>query len=121
MTRLFVPIELTCGNKGQGNSWHASHTQRQVIEDTLRLLDMTSKPFPYRVDMIVTRILGKRQSLWDSPNILRGNSKQLIDALVACGWLTDDGPKYLRHCDGRQDDTRRGEGPAVEVTFTEVM
>jgi hypothetical protein len=51
----------------------------------------------------------------------RGNVKELIDSLVELGWFVDDGPKWITHCDYRQDASQRINGPSVmiEVFTTE--
>ena len=67
------------------------------------------------VTVTVTRILGKGERLWDSSSILRGNYKEIEDALVAIGWFVDDSTEYIHTTDGRQDDTRRNKGPAIEL------
>lgn len=85
-----------------------------------KLAGFRRKPFRQKVDIVLVRILGKRERLWDSDSILRGNAKQLLDSLVAdAGWFADDGPKYIRLVLGDQDDTRRHEGPAVEIRVYE--
>lgn len=71
------------------------------------------------MDVVVTRILGPRQQLMDSTSLGRGNYKELEDALVACGWFTDDGPEFIRHTLFKQDATRRDIGPATMVEVYE--
>lgn len=72
-------------------------------------------PYSERVNLTITRILAPGQRLWDADSVLRGNAKELIDALVELGWFKDDGPRCIGVCDGRQDVTRRVEGAAVEI------
>ena len=115
---ILLPVKLTNSNDGQGRGWFSSAKERKRLHRIL--IDFRrKKPFP-KCDVIITRILGKRERLWDSSNILRGNSKQLIDTLVELGWWKDDGPKFIRHCDGRQDCDRRDAGPAVEITVVPI-
>ena len=118
--KILLPIELTVGNDGQGFSWHATAATRKRLGTQIRILCGRRKPIDYQVDLVITRVLGPRQKLCDSANLLRGNAKQLLDALVACGWFVDDGPKWIRHCDGRQDASRRKVGPAVEIEIIKV-
>jgi hypothetical protein len=47
--------------------------------------------------------------------VLRGNYKEIEDALVACGWFVDDSMQYIAITIGKQDETRRKEGPAIEL------
>ena len=110
-----LPVELTNGNDGRGGRWFKSSTRRKALERDLRFLGQSRKPFQCLVDVQITRILGKGQRLWDADSIGRGSAKELIDALVALGWFHDDGPTHIRHCDYRQDATRREIGPAVKV------
>lgn len=117
-TVIVLPVKLTNSNNGQGRAWFSSAKERKRLH---RLLMGFRRKQPFgRSDVVITRILGKRERLWDSPNILRGNAKQLIDTLVELGWWEDDGPKFIRHCDGRQDPDRRHEGPAVEIEVREI-
>ena len=120
LLHTIVPHELTNGNEGRGTSWYKPAIVRKKIEKDLRATNLERDPFDCLVDVTITRILGPRQSKWDADSVLRGSAKELIDALVAVGWFVDDGPRWIRHCDGRQDDTRRACGPAVEITVTEV-
>ena len=110
-----LPIELTNGNDGRGSKWFRSSIVRKKIEETVRLLHRQRVPFDECVVLSITRILGKRQSLWDSDSGLRGNSKELIDALVVCGWFHDDGPKWISETRFYQDASQRENGPSVRV------
>ena len=114
---IFLPIKLTNGNTGRGNAWYKSAAFRDKIEKKLRYLGFARQPFPCRVSVTVTRILGKGERLWDSSSVLRGNWKELEDALVSLGWFVDDSTKYIATTDGRQDDTRRDIGPGIELTI----
>ena len=110
-----LPIELTNGNDGRGSRWFSSANLRKTFESQLRLLREERQPFDELVDVRITRILGYKERKWDADSVLRGSAKELIDALVAVGWFHDDGPRYIRHCDGRQDTDQRENGPAVLV------
>jgi len=112
---ITLPFELTNGNDGRGSKWFSSAKLRKGFEDNLRKLGHVREPFGYPVAVTVTRILGPRQSLWDSSSIGRGNWKEIEDAMVACGWFHDDGPKYITRTTFEQDANHRGEGPAVMV------
>lgn len=113
-----LPIELTNGNDGRGSKWFSSAKVRKSIEETLRAMGLDRQPFDAPVNVHITRILGKNQRLWDADSILRGNSKELIDALVAVGWFHDDGPKYIKAVTADQDATQRENGPSVIVKVT---
>ncbi len=116
---IILPFELTNGNDGRGNKWFKSSKLREQFEKDLRGLRMTREPFPRAVSVEVTRILGPKQSLWDSSSIGRGNWKEIEDALVACGWFHDDSPKWITRTTFNQDSTRRKEGPCIEMTIIE--
>lgn len=91
-----LPIELNNGNDGRGGKWFSSAKVRTKIEATLRATGhVRPKPFDHSVSLLVTRILGPRQQKWDADSYQRGNLKELIDALVVCGWFVDDGPKFI--------------------------
>lgn len=115
---IFIPIKLTNSNTGRGHHWGASASFRDKAEKKLRALGLArAVPFPCRVNVIVTRILGKGERLWDSSSVLRGNWKEIEDSLVAIGWFVDDSTQYIATTDGRQDDTRRNKGPGIELTI----
>ena len=115
-----LPVELKNNNTGRGHAHWQSTKQRKLYEQQLRTSGFIRKPFDETVDLVVCRILGKRQRLWDADSVLRGSAKELIDSLVACGWFHDDGAKWIRNCVGIQDDSRKHEGPAVVVTVMSI-
>lgn len=113
-----LPIELTNGNDGRGSKWFSSAKVRKQIEAALRATDHTRKqPHKPGVTLTITRILGPGQRLWDSDSIGRGNAKELVDALVACGWFVDDGPKWIVETRYRQQ-VDRDVGPATAITVS---
>lgn len=91
-----MPIELTNGNDGRGSKWFSSAKVRDRLELRLRSLGHVRTPFPFPVVVHVTRILGRRQQLWDASSCGRGNFKELEDSLVVLGWFHDDGPKFIK-------------------------
>lgn len=66
--------------------------------------------------VVVTRVLGPRQRRMDRDN-LAWLCKPLLDAVVAGGYLVDDSETWadIRYV---QDETRRQEGPRIEVEIT---
>jgi hypothetical protein len=117
---VILPIEIHNKNDGQGKHWAGTHRTRKRMESDLRILGQTRTPFDHPVSVLVTRILGKGQSFWDSSSILRGTYKQLEDSLVKCGWFHDDDTKHITNTFGLQDASRRKLGPAVRIQiFTE--
>ena len=78
---------------------------------------MLGSPIQQKVGIVVNRVLGKRQRQWDSDSILRGNFKECLDSVVGSGLLSDDNTKCVAWCVGLQDDTRKSEGPFVELLF----
>lgn len=117
---LVLPIELTNGNDGQGRQWYRSAKRRDDYQELLSYVIGKRQPYDSRVDVVVCRVLGKRQSQWDPSSILRGNYKQIEDALVALGLFVDDSAKWLRYVIGEQDDSRRDQGPCTEVRIYEI-
>jgi hypothetical protein len=117
-TRL--PMELTNGNDGQQKAWQKSSRVRRTMECNLRLLRLVFTPRKGKVTVTVVRILGPGQRLWDSSSRGRGNYKQLEDSMVACGWFTDDSPKYIKDTIFQEDDTQRENGPAIDIYLTDV-
>lgn len=113
-----LPIELTNGNDGRGSKWFSSAKVRRDIEAVLRCSYATrTQPHTPGVTLTITRIVGPKQRLWDSDSIGRGNAKELIDALVACGWFVDDGPRWIAETRYRQKVDREN-GPATEITVS---
>jgi hypothetical protein len=112
---ITLPINLTNGNAGRGFHWRASNKRRQDYETMLRVLGHVRKPFEYPVRLVVTRILGPRQRLWDVSSILRGSWKELEDAMVATGFFHDDSPEWIADILPRQDSSQRENGPAVMI------
>src|SRR5690554_4369071 len=104
---LTLPIELTNGNSGRGHAFWNSAKERKAYEEIIRTKFPRQRPFGVPVVVTVTRVLGRKQRLWDSSSILRGNYKEVEDALVACGFFHDDGPRWIRATHGLQDASRR--------------
>ena len=115
MFTVTLPIELTNRNDGRGHAWYRTAKERERIEWRLRSLGHQREPFPVRVDVVITRVLGKGQRLWDGDSVLRGNAKELLDSLVALGWFEKDDSRWIRNVDGRQDASRRSDGPCVVI------
>ncbi len=113
--RVLLPWDLTNNNDGQQRTWHKSANHRKAFERWLRLNDLVRTPFDKPVVVKVIRVLGKGERLWDSSSVLRGNYKQMEDSFVACGWFHDDNAKWITQTVGAQDDSRREQGPAVEI------
>jgi hypothetical protein len=114
-----LPIELTNKNDGQGHSWHRTAKDRLDYETCLKALGHVRKPFKTKMNMRITRILGRGQRLWDQSSVLRGSAKQLEDALVSCGWFVDDSPEWIGLVIGDQEvPTKRGR-PQVKIEVFE--
>lgn len=112
-----LPFELTNGNDGRGSKWFSSAKIRKEFEKTMRARYLMRSPFMFPVKVQVVRVLKKGQRLWDTSSIGRGNWKEIEDALVACGWFTDDSPKYITETTFDQDASRKSQGPFIEVTI----
>lgn len=117
MTTLVLPIELTNGNDGRTKHFGAAAKRRREYEATILLLHPRPQPIPTPARITVTRVLGKGQRLMDADSLGRGNAKELIDAIVAAGFLPDDGPRHVHEVTYRQDTTRRADGPSTEITI----
>ena len=114
MESIILPIKPTNGNDGRGRKWYRSSDVRKKIE---KILSYTRrKPFTAPVRVTLVRILGPRESYWDPSSVLRGNSKELLDALVKLGWFRDDSMKWIvQPVIGVQDNSRRDVGPVWEI------
>jgi hypothetical protein len=110
---IILPVELSNRNDGQGHSIWRTVSDKKKFGQTFAAYKRT--PFVIPTFVVVTRLLGDKQRLWDYDSGLRGSWKQLQDALVDAGWWYDDGPEYITGIVFRQDDTDRAAGPAVRV------
>jgi hypothetical protein len=108
-----LPVALTNGNDGRGRAWYASANNRKKLASML--FPFRRKPFGHPVGIRITRILGKREQLWDADSVGRGNAKELVDTLTELGWWSDDGPPFITYCDYRQDKSQRENGPCVKI------
>ena len=131
--KIRIPHKLKNGNLGRSKHWSSAHKDRKEwmqalrnaeivsigslgeLEQSLRFLAEEGR----KVGIVVTRVLGKGERLWDSDSVLRGSAKELIDSLVEDGYLVDDSPKYVAWSFGCQCDNRRDQGPFVTVAFYE--
>lgn len=118
--KLVLPIELTNGNEGRRKHWGAAARRRKAYAATIGFLYGKRLPVPTPVRVTITRVLGPRQRLFDRDSLGRGNAKELIDAIVAVGLIPDDSPKHVWSVEYRQDETRRKDGPSVEVLIETV-
>ncbi len=127
---IILDRELKNANNGQSKHWSTSHKERQAwavavrdgwIKDVSGVESHTddwwecaSDP-DTKIGLIVTRHLGKRQRLWDSDSVLRGNAKQCIDALISAGMAVDDSPAFVEWTIGVQDDSNKEAGPYTTI------
>lgn len=114
-----LPFELDNGNSGRSGKWFSSAKLRKKYEEALRKMGLQRVPFPCPVNVRLIRILGTGQREWDSSSWQRGNYKEIEDALVACGWFVDDGPKYIWETTFENDISRKSKGPCIEIIITQ--
>ena len=112
---LNLPIELDNGNYGRTTHFGRSASRRKKYEKIIRSIYGQQTPLGIQVDVVVRRILGPKQRFWDSSSVLRGNWKEIEDALVACGFFVDDAPPYIRLTLGTQAKPDDGSQPRTEV------
>jgi hypothetical protein len=115
--KITLPIELTNNNAGRTQHFGRSASQRRKYERIIRAEFGQQRPFDVPVQIVVIRVLGKKQRVWDYSSVLRGNWKEIEDAIVACGFLHDDGPDYVKLVIGVQETLERERGPCVDVLF----
>jgi hypothetical protein len=115
---IILPFELDNGNSGRSGKWFSSAKLRKKYEAELGKMGLRRVPFPYPVNVRLIRILGSGQREWDSSSWQRGNYKEIEDALVACGWFVDDGPKYIWETTFENDISRKSKGPCIELVIT---
>lgn len=110
-----LPIAITNDNDGRTKHYGISKDRRIRYERKLRSLGHTRQPFGQQTDVVVTRILGPSEKKLDQSSVLRGNYKEIEDALVWLGWWHDDSPPYIRFVLPDQDATQREIGPAIRI------
>ena len=110
-----LPVGITNDNDGRTKHYGISSDRRNRYERKLRSLGHARQPFGQQTDVVVTHILGPGQRKLDSSSILRGNYKELEDALVWLGWWHDDSPPFIRCVLPLQDATQRDLGPAIRI------
>lgn len=115
---IVLPIPLQNSNEGRAGTWHKSANSRKSIEGTLRLFRHVYDPSDMPpVKLTITRLWGRGQKPLDEDSLGRGNAKQLIDSMVACGWLVDDSRPHVMQCDYRQRKSDDGiAATLVEMT-----
>jgi len=133
---LTIKKELKNGNTGRTKHFSAAHREKQqwlaaipqsnVV--TAQGIEMTLGQFYHevlledalaqRVGLVIERVLGPRQRLWDHDSTLRG-AKELVDSLVTYGILEDDNARHVSWCLGVQDSDDKQNGPYVRVHFFE--
>lgn len=111
---------LTNNNAGQTRHWTAAYDAKLEFESVLIPHRLRSGPPDHQQRITITRILGKGERLWDADSVLRGNAKQLIDALADAGYFHNDGPKWITEAIGRQDATQKERGPAILIEIERV-
>lgn len=129
-----INAELKNNNNGQTKHWSTSHREKKVMINALQnaiilhpencslsFLDFRKEimvgSFNQKVDLTIKRILGKGQRFFDPDSILRGNCKQLVDALTSEKILKDDSSKHIGRVLGLQCANQRTRGPSIEVSF----
>ena len=135
IAEIEIPMKLKNNNQGQGRHWSGSHKERRIASEAVsnalcwphpstesdkplglsEWLTGLERPSGEKLGLVVWRILGKRERMWDADSVLRGNYKQIQDALIEAGLAEDDSPKYIDWVLGRQDDSLREQGPKVVV------
>lgn len=111
-----LPFELTNGNEGRSKKYFASNDARKRFHADLIVMGLKRAPFDTPVIVHVIRLLGKGQKYWDSSSGLRGNYKELEDALVAVGWFHDDSYKCIPETRFFQERAENGKpGIRLEV------
>jgi hypothetical protein len=113
LLRQVLPVKLTNDNDGRSGMYFRTHSRRKKYAK--QLAGFARKPFAQPTRIVIRRLLGPKERLWDADSIGRGNAKEIIDALVSLGWWVDDGPKYIVTCDYRQEPNMRELGPATMI------
>jgi hypothetical protein len=117
LARLSFTFDMSNGNDGRGSKpWKSNDERKKLQRILLALNDGAARDvFTRPVMVVVTRVLGPRQSKWDVDSTHRGTMKQLLDAMVAVGWFFDDSPQWITYTHVNQDGASRLDGPRIRV------
>ena len=135
IAEIEVPMKLKNNNQGQGRHWSGSHKERRIASEAVaqaicwphpatesdkpvklsEWISQQKKGRDGKLGLVVNRVLGKRERLWDADSVLRGNYKQIQDALIEAGLAEDDSPKYIDWVLGMQISEWRDQGPKVVI------
>ncbi len=100
-----LEMNLINGNDGRGHAWYRTAKWRKDIEELLRAgnhVCFVLVDHPPPIWLRISRLMAKGQRYYDEGTLGRGNSKELIDSLKACGWFPDDSREYIRRVEFRQ-------------------
>lgn len=114
-----LPVQLTNDNAGRTQSHRKTHRRRVTVSEHLKQSGRVREPFRGHTGVVVIRVLGSGEKLWDSSSVLRGNWKEIEDALVELGWWEDDDSRFISWTVGLQDASQRDSGPATWVKVFE--
>lgn len=121
--RLSLPLEISNRNDGRGHQWFRTDAEKKAVAEALQIFYPNGPPAEARemdsggtVNLVVRRILGKRQRWFDPDSILRGNAKEIVDAIVDHGFLSGDGYPAVGFVAGVQIKDPEA-GPALAVDF----
>ena len=137
MFTIVVEHKMKNSNNGQTKHWSTTAADRkqwmkaldnatvEVNEIHLSLGEfitevLLDRPVASLVGLVIERVLGPKERLWDADSVLRGSAKQLIDSIVEYEVLGDDDAKHVLWSLGTQDKSDRTQGPAVRVHFYQV-
>ena len=117
INEIYLKINLTNRNQGQGKHWYQTHKDRLAIEQYLQQhVKKPTAPYMQQVAIHCVRLYGGRCRAWDSDSVLRGNFKQILDAMVSHGFFLDDRMKYIMQCVGSQEKVHPSEtGVRIEI------
>ena len=116
---IVLPIKLNNGNVGRTTHYGASARRRKAYENLLRSLGLVKTPPEHRQRIVVIRLLGKGEKYYDSDSLGRGNVKEILDSMTACGFWKDDSYKHLEVHYG-QDASDRKNGFAVKIQVRKI-
>lgn len=110
------PIAMTNDNEGRTRHYSTANKRRNLIEQEFRAYGFfRHQPPLYKQRVVLTRLLGARQALWDWDSVLRGNAKEIVDALKACKFFFDDSPRWVGGVSGEQDASSRQLHAGVKI------
>ena len=108
---ILLPVELK-------RSGRFSATWRNNLVNRLRNLGFgRNTPLNEPVVIVVTRVMGPGDNFWRSTDLVKQQYRRIEQALERLNYINNRGRQWVVETVTNQEDSRRSEGPAIEISF----